>query len=569
VSSILVLDDRATDRDLLSTVLGYAGHIVTQASTGEEALGLVRTSRPELVIVDLMMAHMNGPEFVRALRADPGLEDVKVVFCTATYDEREVRELAQSCGVLDTLVKPCEPEEIIRVVGGVLGATLDQPSQMIAEHFDRAQQRVLNTKLIEKIDELGCAKRRIEEKAEQLAISSKYRAEFFSNMSHELRTPLNSLLILAGELKANHDQNLTETQVEYADIIHSSGADLLRVLNDVLDLAKVESGTVKLNVSDLALLDLQGSLEGEFRHVAEQRGVTFCVGLAPGTPPIIATDPGRLRQVLKNLLANAFKFTVRGAVTVRISRADPDWVPANVELRKRGEMIAFAISDTGIGIAEEAQQPVFEAFVQADGTSARQHGGTGLGLSISRELAELLGGEIALESTVGKGSTFTVYLPFSLAGDHPVPSPPADTAAVHSGLAGKKVLVVDDDLRNIVATTALLERSDMEVISAESGAEGMALLKQTPDLDIVLMDIMMPVMDGYETMRAMRRLVGIGSIPIVALTAKTGHQEVQRCLDAGASAYVPKPISAGELLDVLDEWLPRAATVGRAVQVPC
>jgi signal transduction histidine kinase len=590
VSSILVLDDRATERDLLSTVLTYAGHTVVQAPSGEEALDLARANRPELIIADLMMPDMNGYEFVRELRADPLLANARVVFCTATYDQDEVRELAESCGVSHTLVKPCEPEEIIRVVSEVLGSDQAGAAHMVTEQFDREELWVLNTKLIQKVDELELAKRLVEEKAEQLAVSLQHKLEFFSNMSNELRTPLNSLLILAGELKANPGHNLTDTQVQYASVIESSGSDLLGLLNDLLDLAKIESGTVTLEIAELPLLELQQSLEHEFRHVADQRGVIFSVDLSTTVTRTIATDPRRLRQVLKNLIANAFKFTEQGEVNVRVSRANSGWSSTNRELARAGEVTAFSISDTGIGIAAESQTSIFEAFAQADGTTARQYGGTGLGLSISRQLVQLLGGEMALSSTLGEGSTFTVYLPSTHNGDagaaipraadaldlQPAPSAPQAPATRPSapprlpataGLAGKRVLVVDDDFRNIFAITALLERSEMDVISAESGKESIAILERTPDVDFAVVDIMMPVMNGYDTMRAIRKLPGLGRLPIVALTAKTGSGERERCIEAGASAYLPKPLEADLLLIFLRDYLPAGAAEGRASRV--
>jgi signal transduction histidine kinase/HAMP domain-containing protein/ActR/RegA family two-component response regulator len=487
-----------------------------------------------------------------------------------------------------------------------------------------------NMEVERKNEEVELAKRLVEEKAEQLAVSSKYKSEFFSNMSHELRTPLNSLLILAGELEANHEENLSEAQVQYASTIRSSGNDLLLLLNDILDLAKVESGTVTLTIDELPLLELQKAVERDFRPVSDQQGLSFSVELAPGLPPAIATDAGRLRQVLKNLLSNAFKFTEQGDVRLRVSRSDGGWSSASEALVNADAVLAFSVSDTGIGITADKQQLIFEAFAQADGTAAREYGGTGLGLSISRELVRLLGGEITLNSTVGEGSTFTLYLPRALVDDAspmvplptaapapkptPVPglaapasndksngaavavleapalkpallaeprssasepgpasvgpappaliamrplSPPAHPAG--TGLAGMKVLVVDDDFRNIFALTALLKRVQVEVISAESGEQGIAALNQTPDVDIVLVDIMMPGMDGYATMRAMRKLPIAAELPLVAFSAKVGDGERQRCIDAGASAYVPKPVDTAQLLAILGEWLPACA----------
>ncbi len=432
-----------------------------------------------------------------------------------------------------------------------------------------------NIEVERKNQEVELAKHLVEEKVEQLAVSSKYKSEFFSNMSHELRTPLNSLLILARELQQNAEENLTEAQVQYAGVIHSSGSDLLRLLNDILDLAKVESGTVTLELSRVPLAELGAALELDFRHVADQKGVAFSVELARDLPASIFTDPGRLRQVLKNLLSNAFKFTETGAVRVRVTRAERGWSPANETLGRAGVVTAFSISDTGIGINEEIQRRIFEAFAQADGTTARQYGGTGLGLSISRELVRLLGGEIALASTPDEGSTFTVYLPSALDDqaraaaplvlEPPEPEPaPEPQRLVGTGLAGMKALIIDDDVRNIFALTTLLERGLLEVVSAESGEQGLAILERTPDIDVAIVDIMMPVMDGYATIRAMRQLAAGRDLPIIALTANVAAGTRQRCIDAGASAYVSKPVEAADLLLILGEWLPGTAPAGRA-----
>ena len=455
-----------------------------------------------------------------------------------------------------------------------------------------------NSEVERKNEEVERAKRLVEEKAEQLAVSSQYKSEFFSNMSHELRTPLNSLLILAGELEDNHEDNLTETQVQYASTIRSSGNDLLRLLNDVLDLAKVESGTIKVSISELPLADLARSLEGEFAPVAEKGGLGFAINLSPDLPDAISTDFGRLRQVLKNLISNALKFTPEGSVEVRVSPAADGWGSES----GGGEAIAFSVIDTGIGINADKQQEIFEAFAQADGTSARPHGGTGLGLSISRELMDLLGGEITIESRPGEGSTFTCYLPTTTPesasvgaesnGFHPAatptppalaeaetPTPEAEAAApkqeaeapaalapltppkksAGASLGGTKVLVIDDDFRNIFALSSLLKRVGPAVVSAESGQRGITILEDTPDIDLVLVDIMMPIMDGYATMRAIRAIPELSEVPLIAFTAKVETGERERCISAGASSYVAKPVDTVELLAVLGEWLPGAA----------
>jgi signal transduction histidine kinase/CheY-like chemotaxis protein/HAMP domain-containing protein len=483
-------------------------------------------------------------------------------------------------------------------------------NQDLGEQASRLADK--NIEVERKSAEVEFAKRLVEEKAEQLALSSKYKSEFLANVSHELRTPLNSMLVLSSELEDNADQNLTEAQVEYAGVIHSSGTDLLRLLDEILDLAKVESGTVTLEVSEVPLVEIQDALEQEFGPVAHKNRLTFSVELAPDLPTTIATDAGRLRQVLKNLLSNAFKFTSNGEVSVRVKRVLEGWSAENHELGEASAVVAFSVADTGIGITVDMQRLIFEAFAQADGTAAREYGGTGLGLSISRELVRRLGGEITLESTPGEGSTFTVYLPAAPAsgrapataraavpalapsnGHTAVATPPASNGhragavpatngdgtpvaaalpiaaapgrrqpgsprpAMGADLAGMKVLVVDDDYRNIFALTTILERGRLEVVSAESGEDGIATLERRPNIDIVLMDIMMPIMDGYAAMGAMRKLPGARELPIVAVTAKAGEDERRRCIDAGASAYVSKPVDdVDDFLRVLSECLP-------------
>jgi signal transduction histidine kinase len=403
--------------------------------------------------------------------------------------------------------------------------------------------------LLRRNEEIELAKRLVEEKAEQLVVSSRYRAEFFANMSHELRTPLNSLLMLASELHGNATDNLTEAQVESAGVIHDSGSDLLRLLDDILDHAKAESGTVSLDMGREPLASLRDGLEREFRGVAEQRGLQFRVELAADAPAGIVTDPGRLRQVLRNLLANAFKFTERGEVVVSIGPPAPGWTPTADALRST-EVVRFEVRDTGIGVATELHEQIFAAFAQADGTSARRYGGTGLGLAITRGLVELLGGEIAIDSTPGEGSTFTVHLP---AGAQTVVEAPPGEHPAGGGMVGMKALVIDDDARAIFALRTVLERGGFEVLSAENAAEGLAILEDHDDIDIALVDMMMPVMDGYETVRAMRERGW--RRPIVALTAKVTPGERDRCIRSGASTYVPKPVATSDLLFVLGEWL--------------
>jgi CheY-like chemotaxis protein len=340
-------------------------------------------------------------------------------------------------------------------------------------------------------------------------------------------------------------------------------------------------------MTDLSLDGFTSAVRREFEHVAKGKGLDFSVEIAADCPTGVVSDPQRLRQIVTNLLANAFKFTEHGSVRMLVSLAEGGWNPGCAPLENAPSVVALSVTDTGIGIEADQQGRVFEAFAQGDGTTARLYGGTGLGLSISRELAGLLGGEIALVSEPGKGSTFTVYLPgghtdpaapFAVAvgvapaaPEPPATDPPTWQLVDHTqteqvagppkdgAFSGMKVLVVDDDFRNIFAMTALLERGDAHVTIADSGAEALAALERTPDIDIVLMDIMMPVMDGYSTIRAIRAIAQFASLPIVAVTGKVMPGERERCIAAGANDFIPKPVDTAELFAVLRPWLPATA----------
>jgi CheY-like chemotaxis protein/signal transduction histidine kinase len=704
-----------------------------------------------------------------------------------------------------------------------------------------------NAEVERKNREIEQARAALEEKAAELALTSRYKSEFLANMSHELRTPLNSILILGQQLAENADGNLSKKQVEFADTILGAGTDLLNLISDILDLSKIESGTVTVESIDMAVATLRDTIERNFRHVAETRKVTFSVNVDQHLETTqLQTDPKRLLQVLTNLLSNAFKFTEQGSVRLDIGLADSGWSADHPILKQVPQVVRLAVSDTGIGIPPEKQRIIFEAFQQADAGTARRYGGTGLGLAISRELAHLLGGEIRLRSIPGQGSTFELFLPMSYVGPAysrfnvqsrarheplsrdagaPIPIPvveilddreflqPGDkilliveddapyakvlleTARVHGfkgivamrgadaiaaarqylptaitldvflpdmlgwnvlsqlkldfstrhipvqiltieeerqhalergafahlskpltitgleeaferiksfskprvrqllvvedspsermsieeliahddvqitsvgtgsdalselkersydcvvldlrlpdmsgfelldrlqevprlrdipvvvytgrelaageeeqlrrlaksivlkgvrsperlldetalflhrvvadlpqnkqrmlkelherpeALAGRKVLVVDDDVRNIFALSSVLERHGMHVVIATTGQEAVNVLQQTPDVALALMDIMMPGMDGYETMRRIREIPRFQRLPIIALTAKAMKGDREKCLDAGASDYVAKPVDTGQLVSLLRTWL--------------
>ncbi|WP_181700859.1 HAMP domain-containing protein [Chthonobacter albigriseus] len=705
-----------------------------------------------------------------------------------------------------------------------------------AQLLENEKKQVENKNL-----EIEMARRALEEKAEQLALTSKYKSEFLANMSHELRTPLNSLLILSKLLASNQQGNLNEKQVDFARTINSAGTDLLNLINDILDLSKIESGTVSIEIGEVPLSNLRQHMERTFRQLASDKALAFTIEMDERLPASIRTDEKRLQQIVLNLLSNAFKFTAEGGVVLEFRYASEGWSATSATLKGTTNALAIAVSDTGIGIPEDKQKLIFEAFQQADGTTSRKYGGTGLGLSISREIARLLGGELHVRSRPGEGSTFTLYIPLdavpqqillpsnpspsrqnnsggeivplvsgpidivddrdgiqsgdrvvliveddptfarillnlareaglkgvvSLAGAgtlalarkvrpdaisldlglsdidgwvlfdllrhdaktrripihvisgasdvniliskgaasatvkpaaqdqlftifegirngngriqrrvlvcdadpdqrlmlinairdgvtlvSAVPSlaeaaeelrldafdalvlglgrsvkanahvlaevrrreeidpikalviygPHSDavdqatqqnpfTAPVYradtiqhlstmlpaalgeqagiigdmpdfvdmSDLSGAKVLIVDDDIRNIYSLTSVLETYGIEVLHAERGREGISILETTPGIDVALIDIMMPEMDGYETMGEIRRRASLAELPLIAVTAKAMKGDRQKCLDAGASDYVAKPVDIDLLLALLRVWIRRS-----------
>ncbi|MDX2526280.1 HAMP domain-containing protein [Streptomyces europaeiscabiei] len=580
--------------------------------------------------------------------------------------------------------------------------------------------------------EIEQARQELETRAQQLALASKYKSEFLANMSHELRTPLNSLLILAQLLAQNPSRNLTPKQVEYAGIIHSAGSDLLQLINDILDLSKVEAGKMDVTPERVPLRKLLEYVEATFRPMTTQKSLDFTVATAPGTPADLLTDDSRLRQILRNLLSNAVKFTEQGGVALRIEPAADLEVPTGVI--RGGPVVAFRVKDTGIGIPQQQLETIFGAFQQADGTTSRKYGGTGLGLSITREIAHLLGGAVTVDSTPGQGSTFTLYLPVARADfedlldggglpEHPhttgrelpqasrpdaaSPTAPeqrrrrllvvedrprglltlvaeravadlppdddplgtidiitaigaqeaASTLAaepchcvvlelgmpddegtrlleamegdsalasvpvlVHTGhrvdlaheqtlrsradgrpldflssldelreritlhlsaeepgdvlslvraeesqrpaaqvvdgaFLGRTVLVVDDDARNLFALSGMLELHGFHVLHAENGRKGIEMLLAHPDISLVLMDVMMPEMDGYSATTEIRSMPQYADLPIIAVTAKAMPGDQEKSLASGANDYVTKPVDTNDLIGRVRRWL--------------
>jgi two-component system chemotaxis sensor kinase CheA len=458
-------------------------------------------------------------------------------------------QLSDSIGsMLNNIRGRMKVEELLRI------------SQELTEELQSQSEELLAQQ-----NELQCSHDMLARQAAELSIASNYKSEFLANMSHELRTPLNSLLILSQLLADNKEGNLSSKQVEYAETVHSSGQELLKLINDVLDLSKVESGKFDIEMELVVIEEVKRAVRRTFQAIAENKKLDFYIESSEDVPESIRTDYQRLLQIIKNLLSNAFKFTSNGKISLHISRHQND-----------PSMVAFSVIDTGIGIPTDKQEMIFEAFRQADGTTNRKYGGTGLGLSISREFAHLLGGEIHLESVEGEGSRFTLLLPehceniqalarkeAAAAGeflmnyelDHQLLTRENMVPEGTAELEGKKVLLVDDDMRNLYSISNLLESFGIQVVHAVHGIQAIEMLMNEPTVDLVVMDVMMPEMDGYEAIYHIRKLTQFADIPIIALTAKAMREDKEKCISAGASDYLTKPVQADQLLAIINVWL--------------
>jgi HAMP domain-containing protein/CheY-like chemotaxis protein len=440
---------------------------------------------------------------------------------------------------------------------------LEQKAQQLAER---------NVEVEAKNQEIEQARRELEEKAAELALTSKYKSEFLANMSHELRTPLNSILILGQQLQENPDGNLTEKEVEFARTIHGAGTDLLNLISDILDLSKIESGTVSVEAEELVFTGLLETMARPFRHEAENRNLNFEVQIASDLERSIVTDSKRLQQVLKNLLSNAFKFTAHGGVKLKVFPTAAGWSPDHPMLKNAPSVVAFEVSDTGIGIPSDKQRIIFEAFQQADAGTSRKYGGTGLGLAISRELANLLGGEIQLRSRPGEGSTFTLYLPLIYVGSQgaaPAGAAPsrAEMYTLPSHAAARAPELVDyvpDDRRDIAAGDLVLliveddphyarvmadlaRDAGFKVLVAMRGAEALSLAREHQPAAVSL-DVFLPDMLGWTVLSRLKQDSATRHIPVQIVTL---DEDKQHGLASGAFSFLNKPTTAAGLQEAL------------------
>ena len=649
------LADTSDGEMRLRLIAGYGLHsgkdAPSQVRLGQSLIGQVAKTRKPILVTDVPAGYVKissglGEATSANLIVMPIVFEGKVLgvieagsFNPFTRVHQDfVEQLMETIGVnVNALMANARTDALLeesRRLAGELQARQAELQNSNAELEDKAVQLARQNRDIEiKNREIERARQEIEERARQLTLASRYKSQFLANVSHELRTPLNSLLILARLLAQNSAGNLTDKQVEYANVIHSSGSDLLQLINDILDLSKAEAGRMDIHPEQVTLAELADDLSSVFGPLAAEKNLEFGIEITPGVPAALFTDRLRLRQILANLLSNGIKFTKAGRVGLAVRMAEPD--------AQGGEPgIAFAVTDTGIGISAENLSTIFGAFEQGDGTTSRSYGGTGLGLAICREVASRLGGKISAASQPDVGSTFTLYLPLSYqavpagapvgearqqAGEARQPAGEArqptgeprqqagsaediaegravtgrpnsrrvaerGAASVdgdgrrenagqradglpvagngltagartpamlgpHRRLRGRRVLIIDDDVRNVFAITSILELYGVSVAHAPDGRKGIDLLQADDDIDLVLMDVMMPGLDGYQTTAAIRELPRFADLPVIAVTARAMPADRAKSLASGATDYVTKPVDTEELLACMERCL--------------
>jgi CheY-like chemotaxis protein/HAMP domain-containing protein len=488
-----------------------------------------------------------------------------------------LEQLTQSIGVVLNTIEATMRTEGLLQQSQQLTVELQAGQKELQQTNEELEQKARqladqNAEVERKNMEIEQARSALEEKAAELALTSKYKSEFLANMSHELRTPLNSVLILAQQLAENNAGNLNTKQIEFARNIHSAGSDLLSLINDILDLSKIESGTVTVEAEEISFGSLKESVERSFRHIAESKNLPFYVDFDPDLPKTFTSDTKRLQQIIKNLLSNAFKFTAQGQVTMRVRQAQDGWSPDHPSLNRASAVISLAINDTGIGIAPEKQRLIFEAFQQADAGTSRKYGGTGLGLAISRELASLLGGEIRLSSTPGEGSTFTLYLPLNYTGPAtPSTAPASQRANRHASSIALPVvptvheekiaddreaiqpgdfaaLIVEDDPHYARILLGLAREKGFKGLVAMRGHEAISLARQYQPTAITL-DIFLPDMLGWTVLNNLKLAPETRHIPVQIITME---EERQHGLSHGAFSYLVKPATTQDLEGAFD-----------------
>jgi HAMP domain-containing protein/CheY-like chemotaxis protein/signal transduction histidine kinase len=568
---------------------GHANHEPRRYAMGEGLVGQAAADRQRLLLTDIPpdSIQVSGGLFnarPRNVIVLPVLYEghVKAVVELGSLGDFTASHLAfleQLTGsiigvVLNTIEATMRTEGLLTQSQQLAGELQTQQTELQQTNEELANKAKLlaeqNVEVERKNQEIELARRALEDKAAELALTSRYKSEFLANMSHELRTPLNSILILGQQLSENADGNLSSRQVEFAKTIHGAGTDLLNLISDILDLSKIESGTVTVECEDLLFTHLRETIERNFRHEADARKLSFTADFDTRLGRAMTTDSKRLLQVLKNLLSNAFKFTERGGVRLHVGIATGGWSAEHPVLGQAPSVVEFSVSDTGIGIPPEKQRIIFEAFQQADAGTARKYGGTGLGLAISRELAHLLGGEIRLSSISGSGSTFTLYLPLSYMGsafNRGLQGPGAAATAAYQPVVLPVVrqeeipddrdelqpddavlLVVEDDPHYGRIVLNLARERGFKVLLARTGADALALARKYRP-SAVSLDVFLPDMLGWTVLNQLKRNPETRHIPVQILTVE---DERQYGLERGAFSFITKSVTTEGLEEAFE-----------------
>jgi HAMP domain-containing protein/CheY-like chemotaxis protein/signal transduction histidine kinase len=581
-------DGRSTELKLLSAYAdGAANGHVERLQLGEGLIGqcardarrMLITAMPSNVVPITSGLFKAPPQHVIVLPVlfEGQVKAVIELASLGTFTDLQMmflEQLTASIGIVLNSIEATMQTEGLLKQSQQLATELQTQQRELQQTNEKLEQKAQqladrNVEVEAKNQEIEQARRAVEEKATELALTSKYKSEFLANMSHELRTPLNSILILGQQLTENPDGNLSNKQVEFARTIHGAGTDLLNLISDILDLSKIESGTVSVDAEEVYFSNLLEMIARPFRHEADNRRLQFDVVLSPNLDRSLTTDSKRLQQVLKNLLSNAFKFTAEGGVKLTVAPAASGWNMDHPTLRRAQTVIAFEVSDTGIGIPTEKQRIIFEAFQQADAGTSRKYGGTGLGLAISRELANLLGGEIQLRSLPGVGSTFTLYLPLTYMGSAgakllSAPADPAFGSGAVPALASPTerqpesivddrnnltpedsiVLIVEDDMHYARIMMAAAKEEGFKVLVANRGTDGLTLAREHHPAAISL-DIFLPDMLGWTVLSQLKQDPATRHIPVQIVTS---DEDRHHGLARGAFSFVQKPTSSEGLL---------------------
>ena len=524
---VLLADDSISNRVQIKQLLKHLDIQILEAASGEETIHLVSKHEFSVILLDIEMPTMNGFDTAERIVKSGFAENTPIIFLSgATMDDTQ-------------LLRGYETGAVDSIHWADLPILLPAKLKFYLKYYRQKKD---------------------------LESTNQTKSEFLSNMSHELRTPLNSILVLAQLLAENPENNLNEKQLKFAKTIYGSGTDLLNLINEILDLSKVESGKMEFVIDEVHLGHFLEDIERKIRHTATRKGLRFDVTTEPELPEYLETDSVRVNQILNNLLSNAIKFTSTGSVTLKVFQPNES-IRTPSRMLLPGEAVAFAVIDTGIGVADNKKHLIFEAFRQADGSIRRKYGGTGLGLSISKKLAHIMGGELIFHSQEGRGSTFVLYMPvapeeydrpretitdgFTLSPENQLHLPPRDSGVLVSpdilnALSGKRALIVEDDIINVYVMLSLMDEVGMETVVAGNGIEALDKLR-TESVDLVLMDMMMPEMDGYEATTKIKANTETKALPVIAVTAKAMKGDREKCFEAGVDAYITKPVLAETL----------------------